>query len=425
MKRIDKLVAFAALPVFAGLLGASAPTARTGGDLIAIRVGKAETVSQGTIEHAVILVEGGKIVTVGQDLPVDRGIPVLDRPEWTVMPGLVDAYSRQGMDSQGGSGSEPALLASGELHARNDIWKELLELGVTTLGLYPAGNGIPGQSVAIRPSGDKASEMIVRDHAYLKIVFSSDSGSKKSIRDGFEKVDKFEKKEAERREKWEKDQEKAKKKKKKKDDDEKKEDESSGEDPGEFVPGQPDPDVKPFADLRSGALSALISIRTAGDLLHLLDAIDDEEFTWSLRVPMRDDVDLFEVLDKIGEAERRVVVEPRLTLHPNTRRDRNLPNELARAGARIVFVPRSDGLWSIRDWRVNVGEIVAAGLDRQTALRALTLEPAELLGLGERLGSLDAGKDANLLFLDGDPLEPATQIKAVMLEGRFVLGEVN
>src|SRR5688572_6427302 len=74
--------------------------------LFAIRVGKAETASHGTLEHAVILIENGKIVTIGEDLPIERGIPVIDKdPEWTVMPGLVNAYSRLGMDGEGGNDS--------------------------------------------------------------------------------------------------------------------------------------------------------------------------------------------------------------------------------------------------------------------------------------------------------------------------------
>jgi len=72
-----------------------------------------------------------------------------------------------------------------------------------------------------------------------------------------------------------------------------------------------------------------------------------------------------------------------------------------------------------------VGEVVNAGLDRGTALRALTLEPAMLLGVDKRLGSLEKDKDANMLFFSGDPLEPTSKLEAVMLEGRIVSGEVK
>ncbi len=415
---------FVALALFASV-------ATAGGDLIAVRVGRAETVSQGTIEHAVILIDNGKIVAIGQDLPIDRGIPTIDRPNWTVMPGFVNAYSRFGLTAQGGAGSEPHKLASSEIYPRDAVFEDLLEYGYTTLGLYPPGNGIPGQAVAIRPVGDTIEELIVRDNAYLKIRLASNAGSKKMLRDGFAGVDKFDEKEAKRLEKWEKDKEKAdkkKKKKSKKDDDkdeEKEDDKKKEEELGDFVPEAPKDNVLPFVQLRNGELSALFSIRTASDFIHLIDAIDEEEFTWNLRVPLRDDIDLYEVTERIGKLEKCVVVEPRLTFHPGTRRVRNLPLELAEAGAKLAFIPRSDSTRGYRDCRFNIAELLGAGLDRDVALRGMTLEPATLLGLEERIGSLDEGKDANLIFLSGDPFEGTTQIEAVMLEGRVVFGELK
>ena len=73
----------------------------------------------------------------------------------------------------------------------------------------------------------------------------------------------------------------------------------------------------------------------------------------------------------------------------------------------------------------DVGYLVAGGLDRQAALAAVTLEAAHVLGVGDRLGSLEPGKDANLVLWDGDPFEPQSRIQAVMLEGEFVSGEVG
>jgi len=409
-------------------LALTASVATAGGDLLAIRVGRAETVSQGTIEHAVILVENGKIVTIGQDLPIDRGIPTLDRPDWTVMPGLVNAYSRFGLTAQGGAGSTPQMLASAELYPRDAIFEDLLEFGFTTLGLYPPGNGIPGQAVAIRPTGDTVEKLIVRDNAYLKIRMASNAGAKKMLRDGFADVDKFDEKEAKNLEKWEKAKEKAdkKKKKSKKDDDEKDEKKDDDEEEvGEYEPEVPEDKTVPFIKLRAGELSALISIRTASDYIHLIDAIDEEEFSWSLRIPLRDDIDIYEVTERIGELEKTVLVEPRLTLHPGTRRSRNLPLELSNAGAKLAFIPLRDSIRGHKDWRVDVARLISAGFDREMALRAMTLEPANLLGLGDQLGSLDAGKDANMIFLTGDPFEGTSRVEAVMLEGQVVFGDLN
>ncbi len=136
-------------------------------------------------------------------------------------------------------------------------------------------------------------------------------------------------------------------------------------------------------------------------------------------------MDIYNVKEQIGEAGLRVIMEPEISLHPGTMRQRNLSAELARAGAKLVLVPRSDTVTSQKDWLRHVGEMVAAGLDYQTAVRAMTLEPAELLGVGDQVGSLEAGKSANLLILSGDPFEVGTEVEVVMLDGQFVYGEVD
>jgi imidazolonepropionase-like amidohydrolase len=444
--------------LFALLPAAPAVSAAPAADLLAIRVGRAETVSKGVIEHAVILVEGGKIVTIGEDLPVERGIRVLDKPGWVVIPGLVNAYSRLGLDSEGTDDSNPEVKASGELYPGAEEYAEVVKHGVTTLGLYPAGNGIPGQAVAVRPAGATAAEMTLADPAYLKVILRANSRSKKMLTDGFKKADEHAEKEKKAREKWDKDQEKKKKAPAKKDEkpEDKKEEEKKEEKKDEpksaeslalqeapkkpeaaaetFVPPEPDPKAKPFLDLRAGKLRALVSVDGSAEYLHLLDALGKETIDWSLRVPVSRELDLFYVFDKktydlevdgIGDKKLRVVLEPVLTVMPGTMRTRNPAAELVRAGAKLVLIPRNDTLKDHEMWLAQVGEVVGAGLGHDVALRAITLEAAELLGVSERLGSLDKGKDANMVFLDGDPFEPATRIQAVMLDGRFVFGEAK
>ena len=152
-------------------------------DLVAIKVGRAETVSHGVIEHAVILVEDGKIVTIGQDLPIERGIRVIDLESWIAMPGLVNAYSRIGLDSRAGDEFNPQISAFDDLYPTSDDYDKLLEYGVTTLGLYPPGRGVPGRAVAVRPGPDTAEAMLVAREAYLKIYFRSDARSKKMVKE--------------------------------------------------------------------------------------------------------------------------------------------------------------------------------------------------------------------------------------------------
>ena len=410
-------------------------------DVLAIKVGRAETVSKGVIEHAVIFVEDGKIVTIGEDLPIDRGIPVLDRPDWTVMPGLVNCYSRMGCDSEGGDDMSPDTKASDELWPKADEYAELVKYGVTTLGLYPAGNGIPGQAVAVRTKANTAEEMILQDSVYLKIILRSDSTSKKRITDAFKKADDYNEKVKKAREKFDKEKDKKGAKKEEKPAEEKKAleepkaDEAKKEDAKDgFVPPEAEPKVKPFVDLRNKSLRALVSISSSADYLHWLDALGKESINWDLRCLMNRDSDLFYVVNKkawdldvdgIGDQKVRVVMEPILSLVPGTMRQRNLSLEFANAGAKVVFIPRNDTLPDHKLWLTNVGEMVNAGLKRELALRAVTLEPAELMGVEKHVGSLDKGKDANMVFVNGDPFEPTTRIQAVMLDGKFVFGEVN
>ena len=104
-------------------------------DLLAIRAPRVEVGNGETLHHAVILVEDGRIVTIGEDLPIERGIPVLELSEGqVVMPGLVCAYSRIGLSGNGFSDSRPWVKASDELYPASGDYPKVLEAGVTTLG---------------------------------------------------------------------------------------------------------------------------------------------------------------------------------------------------------------------------------------------------------------------------------------------------
>lgn len=416
----------------------------TAGDLVAIKAGHVETVSHGCIQHAVILIEDGKIVTVGKDLPIQRGIPVIDAPELWVVPGFVDAYSRVGLEARGSSEFNPHVKVDAEIFARNDEFRDALEAGVTTLGLYPAGSGgMPGQACVVRPAGATAQEMLVKTGSYLLFVFRSDARSKKMLKDAFEKANEYVDKEKKAREKWEKDQSKKKDDKKEEKKEEKKEgtaaelqDESAAQDKKDekaeksdaakgYVPPEADEKVKPFLDLRAKKLRMLVTLFTAADWLHFSQALGKEDVGYDLRIALTRDIDVWEVAKPIGEKKLRVLMEPEITTVWGTLRQRNLPAEFVAAGAKLVLLPRGDAPSIFKNWPRHVGEIIAAGLDRDVALRAMTLEPAEMLGVAERVGSVDVGKDANLLFFTGDPFEATSKLAAVMLEGRIVHGEVQ
>ena len=96
---------------------------------------------------------------------------------------------------------------------------------------------------------------------------------------------------------------------------------------------------------------------------------------------------------------------------------------LRRAGVRVVLVGNTDGdenRFNARNIKYEAGNAVAYGMNYDDALRAITLTPAELFGLSDRVGSLQAGRDANVVVWSGDPLQTSTRVEHVLVRGKQV-----
>ena len=96
---------------------------------------------------------------------------------------------------------------------------------------------------------------------------------------------------------------------------------------------------------------------------------------------------------------------------------------LRRAGVTVVLVGNGDGgeeQFNARNIKFDAGNAVAYGMSHDDALRAVTLSAAEVFGLNDRIGSLQPGKDANLVVWSGDPFEFSTQVEHVFIRGREV-----
>ena len=93
---------------------------------------------------------------------------------------------------------------------------------------------------------------------------------------------------------------------------------------------------------------------------------------------------------------------------------------LSRAGCEVSTIPTSDSALEHRRILERLAGLVRDGWSREAALQSVTLHPARLLGLEERLGSIEKGKDADLIFLDRDPLDPLARVREVMIAGEIV-----
>ena len=96
-----------------------------------------------------------------------------------------------------------------------------------------------------------------------------------------------------------------------------------------------------------------------------------------------------------------------------------LPERLRAAGIRFC-IANGGGSWNERNLPYQAATAVAYGLPRDEALRAVTLSPAEILGVSDRIGSLEVGRDATLIITDGDPLETTTHVERAFIQGRAV-----
>jgi imidazolonepropionase-like amidohydrolase len=130
-----------------------------------------------------------------------------------------------------------------------------------------------------------------------------------------------------------------------------------------------------------------------------------------------------DVLDEIASYHVPVIVGPIYdSPRPDERYDAvfSLPAELQKRGVKIALSTAGRDMGGSRNLPYAAGYAVAYGLPYDEALKAITLNPAEMFGLGDTLGSLDVGKTANIVVANGDPLDVRTSVKQVFIEGNAV-----
>lgn len=127
-----------------------------------------------------------------------------------------------------------------------------------------------------------------------------------------------------------------------------------------------------------------------------------------------------DILDEIAFYHVPVIVGPIYDFpRPDERYDAvfSLPAELQKRGVKIALATFGEDMGGSRNLPYAAGYAVAYGLPYEEALKAITLNPAEMFGLGDQLGSLDVGKTANVVVANGDPLDVRTSVKQVFISG--------
>ncbi len=356
---------------------------------LAIRAGKIVTVTAGVVEGGVIIIRDGKITAVGQDPEIPGDIRLIDAKDKTVVPGFIDAHSHLGLSLDVlGEIDETVQPVTAEMQIIDafdptaEALAQAIRCGVTAAMLAPgARNPIGGQAAVVKLSGDSQQRWLVKQTAGVKLSFADDalmSDRRPTSRPGLITLLKGHLDKAKT-----------------------------------YTPTDFDPEASVLNLLTQRKLPAYVYAQTIDEITAALHIIDE----YNLQAVLVGGHQADEIAQMLVERNIPVICGP-LLLHSKDM-DLKRVGKLAGAGAKIAFASFAPKTYA-GDVRTSAILAVRYGMAREDALKALTINAAELLGAAARLGSIQQGRDADLVILDGDPLETSSRIEMVIIDGKIV-----
>ena len=395
---------------------------------VVLKGGKLLTVTHGVIESGVIVMQGGKITAVGaaSSVNVPSAAQVIDVTGMTIYPGLIDSETSLGLTEISAENMTndlvelsdeimPHMHTAEAFHAESALIPVARMNGITNAVVAPEGaDTLPGQDSFIQLAGASATEMLlIRDNA-MPLNFT---GGERRNKGGFDKR-KFPSTRmglaAQLRQafldaqdyktKWT-------------DYDRKKADAAQNKDK------KPEP-LAPKRDLKSEALLPYLEGKKT--IVLAAESPSDLETAVSLAkefklIVLNHISHSQPVLDYVASLKVPVIVGP---IYEAPKEDErydtvySLPAQLYKRGVKIVFASYS--AHNVRNLPDQAGFATAFGLPYDEALKAITINAAEIWGVADQLGSLDVGKTANVVVANGDPLDVKTDVKQVFIAGREV-----
>jgi imidazolonepropionase-like amidohydrolase len=396
---------------------------------LVLKGGKLLTISHGTIENGVLVISAGKITAVGAmaSIKIPKQAEVIDVTGMTVYPGLIDSESYLGLTEISAEGSTNDLIETSDeimphmhvydaFHAESELIPVARLNGITNAIVAPQSQDtLPGQDAFIQLDGKSATDMLlVRDIA-MPLNFTGEQRRNESwekrkfpqtrmglaaqLRQAFMDAQDY----AERWADYEK----------------KKSDPAAKPDDKKGPPSPPKHDLKLEALLPylQGKKPIVLAAREPSDL----ETAAGLARQFNLKFVLNHISHSQPVLDYVASLKVPVIVGPIYEDPKNYERYDavyKLPGELYKRGVKIAFA--SYDAHAVRNLPYAAGYATAFGLPHDEALKAITLNPAEIWGVADQLGSLDVGKTANVVIANGDPLDVKTDVERVFIAGREV-----
>jgi imidazolonepropionase-like amidohydrolase len=416
--------------ICAGLLivGASAlVTARgEGGEprYFAITHARIVPVSAAIIDDGTVVVAKGLIQAVGTSVTIPPEAWVIDGKGLTVYPGLIDAGTTVGLGDDGGAkpkpgapvlgpegrpGTSPWRLAADEVNTEDKRIETWRNAGFTTTLTVPEGGILPGQAAVLDLVGTRPGDYVVRVNATVPVSFKPVGGFfgfPDSLMGTIAYVRQIH------------------------------------DDTVWYSQAEPAYEANPTKSERPAYDRTEVTLSEAGkrNELVMLPANNSQQILralrladeWKIRAVLYGGQQGYEVADALAAKKMPVLVNLKWperakdadpdadqTLRELRFRDRapGTPAALVKAGVKFGFY--SDGLAAPKDIMKSVKRATDAGLTPEAALRAFTLDSADILGLSDRMGSIATGKIANLVVTDGDIFNEKTKVKHVFVDGRW------
>lgn len=357
-----------------------------------------------------LLLENGKIAAIGTGLALPDGCEVVDAAGLRVYPGFVDAHTHIGLDGSG-IGYEgrdynemndiccPQLRGIDGINPRDPSFRSARNAGVTCVCTGPgSANVLGGTFVALKTVGDRVDNMVVKDPVAMKCAFGENP--KRVYKDKCDSTrmstaailrgalvaakDYAARKQA------------------------------AGGDPAKMPAyNQKWEALLPVLD-RTIPLKA--HAHQANDIFTALRIAHE----FNVRITLEHTTEGHLIADELAkETDVPMAVGPTLT-HASKFELQNkswtTPGVLDKAGCHVSIIT-DNSVIPQQYLPLCAGMAVKAGMDPFAALKAITIHPAEHIGIADRVGSIEVGKDADLVLTDGCPFEVMTRVKAVYIDG--------
>ena len=413
------LIAVCVLPAIAGAQAAPSST-------YAITHAKIFTLAGSAIEDGTVVFRDGRITAVGAGIEIPAGAQVTDAKGLQVYPGIFDSITQMGLreigavsasvDSTETGNYNPDVVAATAVSPSSEHIPVTRAAGITEVLAVPGSGGfdsggsnsvIGGQASAIHLAGWVIDEMLIKKSAAMVIRwpeietqtfdFATFSRKEKPYTEAKQEYDKQVNEITdwlERARHYAQAMEKG-------------------------SPAKYDRDLKleALAPVVRRELPVLVFADRAREIRNAVEFCEKQE----LRMILAGGAEAYKVKDLLRSKGVPVILRPMLTLPPDEDDpyDRLLsqPAELAASGVKFAIASFDNSF--ARRLGQNAANAVAHGLPYDEALKAVTIYPAQIFGLGDQIGTIEQGKLANLIVTNGDPLELTTDVKYLFIRGQL------